>query len=134
MVLKFPNLCLNPLVNYRKKKSNFVPTNHHCSIVGHIRPNCSLMRQEPKHVTKIPFRNIDFPKFSHVCHFCGVSSHIRPNYHKLKFKLSVFQSRICDHVHKCRKFFWFALEKFKIVSLWNKILGFLSLSKEFYSS
>ena len=80
-----------------------MPTYHHYSIVDHIRPNCSSMRQEPKHVTKIPFRNSDVPKFIHVCHFCGVLGHIHPHYHKLKFKLSVFQFRICDHVHKCRK-------------------------------
>ena len=76
----------------------FVPTCHLCGVVGHIRPNCSLLRQEPKLVTGNPTRNTDIPKFVHVCHFCGVRDHIRPNCHKLKFKHSVFQSRICDDI------------------------------------
>ena len=29
-------------------KSVFVPTCHICGVVGHIRPNCSLLRQKPK--------------------------------------------------------------------------------------
>ena len=28
-------------------KSVFVPTCHLCDVVGHIRPNCSLLRQKP---------------------------------------------------------------------------------------
>ena len=76
----------------------FVPVCHLCSVVGHIRPNCSLLRQKPKSETSFVVRNTDIPKFVHVCHFCGVSSHIRPNCYKLKFKHSVFQSRICDDI------------------------------------
>ena len=56
------------------------------------------MRQKPKSETRLVVRNTDVPKFVHVCHFCGVSVHIRPNCHKLKFKHSVFQSRICDDI------------------------------------
>ena len=81
-----------------QKKHVFVPTCHFCGVVGHIRPNCSLLRQEPKLVTKIPSRNSDVPKFVLVCHFCGVRGHIHPNCHKLKFKHSVYQSRICDDI------------------------------------
>ena len=65
-------------------KSIFVPTCHLCGVVGHIRPNCSLLRQEPKPVIGNPTRNTRVPKFVPVCHFCGVRGHIRPNYHKLK--------------------------------------------------
>ena len=32
-------------------KSVFVPTCHICGVVGHIRPNCSLLRQKPKFET-----------------------------------------------------------------------------------
>ena len=76
----------------------FVPTCHLCDVVGHIRPNCSLLRQKPKYDTRFVVRNTDVSKFVPVCHFCGVSGHIRPNCHKLKFKHSVFQSRICDDI------------------------------------
>ena len=81
-----------------QKKSVSVPTCHRCGVVGHIRPNCSLLKQKPKSETKFAVRNTDVSKFVHVCHFCGVSGHIRPNCHKLKFKNSVFQSRLCDDI------------------------------------
>ena len=71
-------------------KNVFVPTCHFCGVVGHIRPNCSLLRQKPKSETRFVVRNTNVPKFVPVCHFCGVSGHIRPNCHKLKFKNFVF--------------------------------------------
>ena len=82
----------------KHNKSVFVPICHLCGVVGHIRPNCSLLRQEPKSVIGNPTRNTDVPKSVPVCHFYGVRGHIRPNCHKLKFKHSVFQSRICDDI------------------------------------
>ena len=75
-----------------------MPTCHVCGVVGHIRPNYSLLRQKPKSETRFATRNTDVPKFVHVYHFCGVYGHIRLNCHKLKFKHSVFQSRICDDI------------------------------------
>ena len=71
-------------------KSFFVPTCHLCGVVGHIRQNCSSLRQKPKSETRFVVRNTDVPKFVPVCHFGGVSGHIRPNCHKLKFKHSMF--------------------------------------------
>ena len=59
-------------------KSVFVPTCYLCGVVGNIRPNCSLLRQEPKLVTGNLTRNTNVPKFVHVCHFCGVYGHNRP--------------------------------------------------------
>ena len=50
-------------------KSVFVPICHLCGIVGHIRPNCSLLRQKPKSENRFAVRNTDVPKFVHVCHF-----------------------------------------------------------------
>ena len=79
-------------------KSVFVLTCHICGVVGHIRPNCSLLRQKPKSETRFAIRNTDVPKFVPVCHFCGVYGYFRPNCYKLKFKHSVFQSRICDDI------------------------------------
>ena len=85
------------------KKFVFAPTYHLCGVFGHIRPNCSLLRQKPKFKTRSIVRNTDVPKFVHVCHFCGIFGHIRPNCHKLKFKHSVFQSRICDDISHALK-------------------------------
>ena len=76
----------------------FVPTCHLCGVVGYIRPNCFLLRQKPKSENRFVVRNTDVRKFVPVCHFCDVHGHIRPNCHKLKFKNSVFQSRICDDI------------------------------------
>ena len=75
-----------------------MPTCHPCGIVGHIRPNYSLLRQKPKFETRFVVRNTDVPKFVPVCHFCDVYSHICPNCYKLKFKHFVFQSRMCDDI------------------------------------
>ena len=44
-------------------KSVFVSTCHLCGVVGHIRPNCSLLRQKPKSETRFVVRNTDVPKF-----------------------------------------------------------------------
>ena len=101
-------------------KSVFMPTCHLCGVVGHIRPNCSLLRQKPKSETRFAVRNSDVPKFVPVCHFCGASGHIRSNRHKLKFKHSVFQSRICDDISPAicpYKLFHIFLKKFELVSL-----------------
>ena len=38
-------------------KSVFVPTCHLCSVVGHIRPNCSLLRQKSKSKNRFTVRN-----------------------------------------------------------------------------
>ena len=75
-----------------------MPTCHICGVVGHMRPNCSLLMQKPKSETRFATRNTNVPKFVLVYHFCGVYGHIRPNCHKLKFKHSMFQSRICDDI------------------------------------
>ena len=69
-----------------QKKYVFVPTYHLCGVVGHIRPNYCLLRQEPKPMTKNLSRNTNVP----VCHFCGVIGHICPNCLKLKFKYFMF--------------------------------------------
>ena len=81
-----------------QNKFVFMPTCHICSFVGHISPNCSLLRKKSKSESRSTVRNTDVPKFVRVCHFCGLSGHIRPNCHKLKFKHSVFQSKIYDDI------------------------------------
>ena len=100
----------------------FVPTCHLCGVVGHIRPNCSLLRQKPKSETRFAIRNTDVSKFVPVCHFCGVSDHIRPNCHKLKFKHSVFQSRICDDIS-------LAISPYKLFHIFLKNLSLLACER-----
>ena len=103
-------------------KSVFVPTCHLCGVVGHIRPNCTLLRQKPKSETTFAVRNIDVPKFVFVSHFCGVYGHIHPNYHKLKFKHSVFQSRICDDISP-------AISPYKLFHILLKNLSLLTCER-----
>ena len=100
----------------------FVPICHLCGVVGHIRPNCSLLRQKPKSETRFVVRNTDVPKFVSVCHFCSVSDHIRPNCHKLKFKHSVFQSRICDDISP-------AISRYKLFHILLKNLSLLACER-----
>ena len=97
-------------------------TCHLCGFVGHIRPNCSLLRQKPKSKNRFAVRNTDVPKFVHVFHFCGVSSHIHPNCHKLKFKHSLFQSRICDDISP-------AISPYKLFHILLKNLSLLACER-----
>ena len=66
-----------------KEKSEFVPTCHHCHIVGHIRPNCPKLRSLSTSKVKPPSRKLSSSKTTHVCHHCGASSHTYPNCFKL---------------------------------------------------
>ena len=61
--------------------SKFVPTCHHCGVIGHIRFQCHKLKREQNHVT------ISFPKKpgrpKHiVCHHCGAFGHLRLYYSK----------------------------------------------------
>ena len=60
--------------------------------------------------------------FVPVCHFCGVPSHIRPNCHKLKFKYSVFQSKICDDISP-------AISPYKLFHILLKNLSLLACER-----
>ena len=100
------------------KKSVFVPTCHLCGVVGHIRPNCSLLRQKPKSETRFVVSNTDVPKFVHVCHFCAVSDHIRSNCH------FAFQSRICDDISRAlspNKLFHMLLKNLNLLACERKL-------------
>ena len=65
------------------KNSEFVPTCHHCHIVGHIRPNCPKLRSLPTSKVRPPSRKPSSSKTTHVCHHCGASGHTCPNCCKL---------------------------------------------------
>ena len=43
-----------------KEKSKFVPTCHHCHIVGHIRPNCPKLRSLSNSKVRPPSRTRAF--------------------------------------------------------------------------
>ena len=79
---KFLNLCLKLLLGFNKN-SEFVPTCHHCHIVGHIRPNCPKLRYLSTSKVRSPSRKLSSSKITHICHHCGASGHTRPNCLKL---------------------------------------------------
>jgi hypothetical protein len=57
----------------------FVHAFHHCDVIGHIRPNCFLLRQKSKFAPRTPSWKPSNPKTAHVCHHCGISRHTRMN-------------------------------------------------------
>ena len=57
--------------------SKFVLTCHHCSVIGHIRPQCSMMKKGQNHVAKSLNKKPSGPKHI-VCHHCDALGHIRP--------------------------------------------------------
>ena len=65
------------------KNSVFVPTCHHCHIVGYIRTNCLKLRSLSAPKVRSPSRKPSSSKTARVCHHYGVSGHTRPNCFKL---------------------------------------------------
>ena len=93
-----------PLFRYYLRElsgSKFVPTCHHCSVIGHIRPQCPKLKREQTHVARFLPKRPSGPKHI-VCHHCGAFGHLRPHcskFHALKRikrkeKLKLFGS--CD--------------------------------------
>ena len=66
--------------------SKFVPTCHHCGVIGHIRPQCHKLKREQNHVARSLPKKPSRPKHI-VCHHCDVFGHLRPHcskFHALK--------------------------------------------------
>ena len=79
--------------------SKFVPTCHHCGMIGHIRPQCHKLKREQNHVARSLPKKSSGPKHI-VCHHCSAFGHLRPQcskFHafkriKRKEKLEFFES------------------------------------------
>ena len=56
--------------------SKFVPTCHHCSVIGHIRPQCHKLKRQQNHVTRSLPKKPTGSKHI-VCYHCGASGHLR---------------------------------------------------------
>ena len=111
-----------------------MPTYHLCGVVGHIIPNCSLLRQKLKSKSRFAVRNTDVPKFVHACHFCGVRGHIRPNCHKLKFNHFEFHSRMWDDFSptiRPNKLFHMLLKSLSLLAWERKLQDFSLTLKKF---
>ena len=82
-MLKFLNLYISKTPPRLKENFEFVPTGHHCHIVGHFRPNCPMLMSLSNPKVRPPYRKSSSSKTTHVCHHCGASNHTRPNCFKL---------------------------------------------------
>ena len=58
-------------------RSKFVPTFHHCGVIGHIRPQRHKLKREQNHVARSLLKKPSRPKHI-VCHHCGAFGHLRP--------------------------------------------------------
>ena len=56
--------------------SKFIPTCHHCDVIGDIRPQCHKLKREQNHVARSLPKKPSGPK-QIVCHHCGAFGHQR---------------------------------------------------------
>ena len=63
--------------------SKFVPTCHHCGVIGHIRPQCPKLKREQTFVIRSLPKKPSGPKHI-VCHHCGAFGHLRPHCSKFQ--------------------------------------------------
>ena len=66
--------------------SKFVPTCHHCDMIGHIKAQCHRLKREQNQVTRSIPKKLSGPKHI-VCYHCGAFGHLRPHcskFHALK--------------------------------------------------
>ena len=61
----------------------FVPTCHHCNVIGHIRPQCFMLKKELNHGARSLPKKLSGPKHI-VCHHCGAFGHLRPHCSKFQ--------------------------------------------------
>ena len=54
--------------------SKFVPACHHCGMMGHIRPQCSMLKREQNYVARSLPKRPNGPKHI-ICHHCSVFVH-----------------------------------------------------------
>ena len=59
-------------------ESKFVPTCHHCGVIGYIRPQCSKLKRKQNHVARSLPKKPSGPKHI-VCHHCGTFGHLKPH-------------------------------------------------------
>ena len=63
--------------------SKFIPTYHHCGVIGHIRSQCPMLKKEQNHGARSLPKKPNGPK-PIVCHHYGAFGHLRP--HCFKFQ------------------------------------------------
>ena len=82
--------------------SKSVPICHHYGVIGHIRPQCFMLKKEQNHGARSLPKKPSGPKHT-VCHHCGAIGHLRPHCSKFqalkrikrKEKLELFGRNVC---------------------------------------
>ena len=82
--------------------SKFVPTCHHCGVIGHIRPQCHKLKREQNHVARSLPKKPSGPKHI-VCHHCGAFVHLRPQCSKFHVFIRVKRKEKLELFGSCAK-------------------------------
>ena len=82
--------------------SKFVPTCHHCGVIGHIRPQYSKLKREQNRVTRSLSKKPSGPKHI-VCHYCGVFGHLRPHCFKFQALKRIKRKEKLELLGSCAK-------------------------------
>ena len=82
--------------------SKFVPTCHHCGVIGHIRPQYHKLKREQNHVTRSLSKNPSGPK-QIVCHYCGAFGHLRPHCSKFHILKRIKRKEKLELLRSCAK-------------------------------
>ena len=83
-------------------ESKFVPTCHHCSVIGHIRPQCSKLKREENHVVISLPKKPSGPKHI-VCHHCGAFGYLRPHCSKFQALKRIKRKEKLELLGSCAK-------------------------------
>ena len=64
--------------SWELSRSKFIPTCHHCTVIGYIRPQCPKLKREQTFAVRSLSKKPSGPKHI-VCHYCGAFGHLRPH-------------------------------------------------------
>ena len=82
--------------------SKFVPTCHHCGVIGHIRPQCHKLKKEQNHIARSLPKKPSGPKHI-VCHHCGDFGHLRPQCSKFHDFIRIKRKEKIELFGSCAK-------------------------------
>ena len=94
-----------PLFRFHPKDlsvSKFVPTFHHCSVIGHIRPQRPMLKKEQNHGAKSLPKKPSRPK-PIVYHHCGAFGYLRPYYSKFHAFKRIKRKEKLEFLRSCAK-------------------------------
>ena len=82
--------------------SKFVPTCHHCSVIGHIRPQCHKLKREQNQVARSIPKKFSGPKHI-VFHHCAALGHLRPHCSKFQALKRIKRKEKLELLGSCAK-------------------------------